>query len=230
VIDPTADPVADPGGLYRAFVRAVAGAGASGPWTAPLTAKERRFIEAHLHMPRVLVAGCGFGRGIELLLSLGAQVVALDREAAMTRRVSERLGASAVVVHTAEIAEAAERFGPAAFDSVVALGLVSGGLFLPSEYRRAALSALRRVLRPDGVLLLDFSLIPGGGPVGRVEWFDYPLGPGSTVPGCCYRPTRGEAERELYLAGFTVEFTPLLHDPAVLLTGARCRPYPARPA
>jgi SAM-dependent methyltransferase len=216
---------ADVGRLYRAFIRAVAEHGPEDhPWRAGLTVAERDFLEEHLRLPDVLVAGCGFGRGIEVLKENGAHVVGVDREPAMIAATRKRFPGPSPQLEVLEIEALPRRFGEQVFDTVVALGLVTGGLFLPGEDPLRALDALRRVLRADGVLLLDFLDTPGDH--GRTEMFTSPLERHRSVQGCCARPTRVEVLQVLARAGFRSRLFPLLYSPGEPLTAAVCRPDP----
>ena len=226
----------DPRVLYRAFVAACAPQSGESlptvlpsPWDLPLGAAERALLTRDLRFPRVLVAGCGRGREIRTLLELGAQVTALDREPAMVAHVQAHFAAGGVEVVASDIGDCVHLFGDAGFDTVVTMGLVSGGIFLPGEDRQARLQAMRRVLRPDGVLLLDFmeheerEEHKAEAGVGEVRYFDYPLPQGRHVRGCCYWPTRLEMRRELVQAGFGVRLTVLTHAAGERRMAAICR-------
>jgi len=209
------------GELYRALVAAAARADAPDhPWRAPWSAAEAAFVARHLALPRVLLAGAGLGRGLDELRALGAEVVALDRAPDMTRTLAARC--PWLRVETAGLAAAGEVFGPARFDSALALGLVSAGLFLPGEDPAAAFAGLAAALRPGGVLLVDALLGPEPravllrrGPVG--------LGPGRRAEGCAAWPGRELLVDALVAAGFSVRLEPLRHDPDTPLWGLACR-------
>ena len=185
-------------------------------WGNDLSEAERDFVSAELIAGQVLVAGCGHGRGIELLLSLGCQVTAVDREPLMCELVRSEFGRRGVVVIESDLADLGQRFDPGSFDSVLCLGLVSGGFYLPGERCDAVLSAMIDCLRPDGVLLMDF--LDGAPGLGRVQEFEYSLDELHTVPGLCYWPGRNRVLSDLAVRGLRARTKRLLHEQAEPLT------------
>ncbi len=205
---------------YRALVVAAARAdGPAHPWRAPWSAAERAFVTRHLRLPRVLLAGAGLGRGLDELEALGARVCALDREPVMAQALRARR--PGLRVETAGLAAAGEVFGRASFEGVVALGLVSAGLFLPGEDAEAALRGLATALAPGGVLLLDALLGPRPDGV-RVRRGRVALGGGGWLEGPAAWPGRELLARTLAAAGLRARFEPLLHDPGTPLWGLAC--------
>lgn len=210
---------------YRAFMTACAGSPeVLARWGAEFTGPELAFVSAHLAPGPVLVAGCGHGRGIAWLTGQGRSVEAVDSDGdmcALTRRSHDRAG---VRVHQAELELLGAVFSGRTFGTILALGLVSGGLFLPGQDSRAALAGLAAVLSPGGALLMDF-LDAGPGPRGRVQRFDYPLGDDRSAKGCCYWPTRAEVKAALWEVGLRCTLIDLDDDPEAPLVGvaARCR-------
>lgn len=187
---------------------------------------ERALLERHLRLPRVLLAGCGTGREIPFLLELGAHLTALDWEPAMIGCVRRRFRRRGVRLVTGDVCELPALFGEAAFDSIVALGLVSGGLFLDPRSRHRALVAIKGSLAEGGVALLDFLLSPGRR--GKVKRFSLSLGGGRKADGCCYWPSRGEVARALSRAGFEASFWPLSFCAEEPRIAAICWPRRAR--
>jgi SAM-dependent methyltransferase len=213
---------------YRRFVAAVADSDeALARWGDSFRGPERRLLDRYLRRPRVLVAGCGHGRGILELLDRGCVVTAVDREPAMCRRAEAALGGRGVAVRCGELAELSRLVPGQRFHTILALGAVSGGLLLPGSERPAVFAALAGALAEDGVLLLDF-VDAGPGPRGEVREVVYRLTDGRELRGCCYWATRGELRRTLEDAGCTVRFVSLARDADEPLTAlvARRRPPP----
>ncbi len=162
---------------------------------------------------RVLVAGCGTGRGIAELVSLGYEVWAFDASASMVALCRARHQLSPERCFVAEAAELPQVLGARRFDWILALGLVSGGLWLDPVRVVEQLAGLANALAPKGKLLLDF-LEGGPGESGRLEFFDYPLPDGRKLPGCCFWPSRTQVLRDLNRVGLRARLTALSHNPA----------------
>ena len=162
---------------------------------------------------RVLVAGCGTGRGIGELVSLGYEPWAFDASASMVALCRARHQLFPEHCFVAEAADLPQVLGARRFDWVLALGLVSGGLWLDPVRVVEQLAGLANALAPKGKLLLDFL---DGGPdeSGRLEFFDYPLPDGRKLPGCCFWPSRTQVLRDLNRVGLRARLTALSHNPA----------------
>lgn len=93
---------------------------------------------------RILEVGCGSGAVTARLVRKG-KVVAGDFAAGMARQTAERLGVTAVVFDGGALP-----FGPETFDSVVCAEAI---YYMDS--RLVFLAEARRVLKPEGVLLLS---------------------------------------------------------------------------
>jgi SAM-dependent methyltransferase len=106
---------------------------------------------------RVLDVGCAGGRNTVLLADRGFDVHALDASAAMVAETRRRLepivgaGEAAARVQRQAMHDL-ERYGPAAFDLVVALGVLHAAASW-AEWQQSA-AAIARVLRPGGMLLV----------------------------------------------------------------------------
>jgi 2-polyprenyl-3-methyl-5-hydroxy-6-metoxy-1,4-benzoquinol methylase len=97
----------------------------------------------------VLDAGCGVGYGIEILAAAGAAAVSgadLDPGAVATSR--ERVGERAAAIVEADLRELP--FEDESFDSVVCFETIEH-----IEGAERALAEMRRVLRPDGVVVVS---------------------------------------------------------------------------
>jgi SAM-dependent methyltransferase len=185
-------------------------------WGDDLSEAERDFVSEELVPGHVLVAGSGHGRGIELLLSLGCQVTAVDREPLMCERVRSGFAGRGLAVIESDLVDLGQRFAPGSFDSVLCLGLVSGGFYLPGERGDAVLSAMVDCLRLDGVLLMDF--LDGAPGLGRVQEFQYALDDLRTVPGLCYWPGRKRVLSDLAVRGLRARTKRMLHEQSEPLT------------
>jgi SAM-dependent methyltransferase len=99
---------------------------------------------------RILDLGCGWGRHLTLLRSVGHDVVGVDLSLTLLRRVPG--GAAAAPLAAADMRRLP--FGDGAFDVVLNLA-TSLGLFLTDEDALEALVEARRVLGPGGTLLVE---------------------------------------------------------------------------
>ncbi|GAB2699235.1 class I SAM-dependent methyltransferase [Kitasatospora kifunensis] len=98
---------------------------------------------------RVLEVGCAGGRLTELLLERGARVVGFDASAAMVEIARNRVG-DAAQLHVHDLREPLDFASDASFDVVV----VSLCLHYLRDWA-SALTELRRVLVPGGVILVS---------------------------------------------------------------------------
>ena len=107
---------------------------------------------AALGARRVLDAGCGTGRHLELLALRGYGVVGLEPDAAMAGLAAARLGARGQVL-TAGLEDAVGALAPLApFDAALCLGNTLAHLVTPGALA-AALAALAALLTRDGLLV-----------------------------------------------------------------------------
>ncbi|MBW2702779.1 MAG: class I SAM-dependent methyltransferase [Deltaproteobacteria bacterium] len=162
---------------------------------------------------RVLVAGCGTGRGIAELASMGYEPWAFDVSASMVALCRARHRLSSERCFVAAAADLPRVLGARRFDWVLALGLVSGGLWLDPGCVVRQLAGLADALAPRGKLLLDF-LDGGPGESGHLAVFDYPLPDGRKLPGCCFWPSRTQVLRDLDRVGLRTLLTALSHNQA----------------
>jgi 2-polyprenyl-3-methyl-5-hydroxy-6-metoxy-1,4-benzoquinol methylase len=98
---------------------------------------------------RVLDAGCGLGYGLKILLAAGAsEVVGVDLDTAAVAEARKRLNGNAGSVEQADIREL--QFEEDSFDLIVCFETIEH-----IDDAESALTEFRRVLRPDGLLLLS---------------------------------------------------------------------------
>lgn len=141
---------------------------------------------------RVLDAGCGTGRYIELLTYLGARVVGVDRSAAMIRRT--RPGAASVVradMHALPIATAACEL------------VVSGLVVVDIANLGAVLAEWSRVLARRGVAVYS-TLHPRGRDLGWSRTYEHD-GMVRTLP--AYWHTLADHRRACHETGLVIEAT-----------------------
>lgn len=127
---------------------------------------------------RVLEAGCGFGYWVSILSERGYRAIGLDTSAVALRMGRERLRDVDLLLGNI----LRMPFPEGTFDGVVSLGVVEHF----EEGPDAALSELRRVLRPGGMLLLS---VPYVSPARRIA----------------SRPTVAEAGAHFHQWAFTKE-------------------------
>jgi ubiquinone/menaquinone biosynthesis C-methylase UbiE len=117
---------------------------------------------------QVLEIGCGTGRLAVQMAMQGAFVTAIDASPAMlteAQKISQSVQPTEnLTLMRLEASQLAERFAPGSFDLVVASLVFSE---LPEDERRLVLLMVRRLLKPDGRLLLVDETIPG---VGLRRW------------------------------------------------------------
>jgi len=137
----------------------------------PVSDTQAKFLREALEAGgarRVLDAGCGVGRHLELLREWGFEAAGLEPDPEMAERARERLDdETPVAVSTLETAaEALAADGP--FDAALCLGNTLAHLVEP-EALAAGLGALAGLLAPGGLLLtqtvnFDKVLAEGRGP------------------------------------------------------------------
>ena len=110
-----------------------------------------REILALAQEDRILDLGCGWGRHLDPLAGAGHDIVGADLSVDLLRQVPGHAGGRPPLV-AADMR--ALPFPDGVFDVVLNLA-TSLGLFLDDAPARAALSEARRILRPDGRLLLE---------------------------------------------------------------------------
>lgn len=123
----------------------------------------RYYLEEHIKSgARVLEIGAGAGRFTQILVELGARVVAADISAgqlALNRRHAAELGFSSGVEDWLQVDICdLSCFADASFDAVVAYG---GPFSYVLDRRGTALAECLRVLKPDGVLLMSVMCLWG---------------------------------------------------------------------
>jgi len=122
--------------------------------------------------PRALVLGLGAGTMVRGLGRKGYQVEAVEIDPAVLRVAREYFGFprdDRFPVHLMDaraylVRAAAER--PASLDLLV-VDLTGGGLHIEHVYTKEAYELMRRLLKPDGLLVMNFVAYVGG-PDGRV--------------------------------------------------------------
>jgi 2-polyprenyl-3-methyl-5-hydroxy-6-metoxy-1,4-benzoquinol methylase len=98
---------------------------------------------------KVLDAGCGLGYGLKILLAAGAsEVVGVDLDADTVAEARRRLNGDAGSVEQADIRDL--QFDQGSFDLIVCFETIEH-----IEDPEGALAEFRRVLRPEGLLLLS---------------------------------------------------------------------------
>jgi len=137
----------------------------------PVGDAQRDFLLRYLQasgIARVLDAGCGTGRHLEIFAANGFEVAGIEPSASMAALARERLeprGAEHEIA-VASLAEAPDHLnGP--YDAAVCLGNTLAHL-LPAEQLAAGLAALARLLRPGGRLItqtVNFDAV-----LARGEW------------------------------------------------------------
>ena len=112
---------------------------------------------------RVLEIGCGTGTLTALLAARGAQVTGIDASPVMLAEAEKKVAAQGLTDHvTLKYMDAAligERFPAASFDLVVSTLVFSE---LSPDEQRFVLQACRKLLAPDGRLLIADEVIPAG--------------------------------------------------------------------
>ncbi len=121
-----------------------------------------------LSAPRVLEIGCGTGSLTAELVRRGARVTAIDQDAAMLEIARQKIGDRAELIEMAAV-EIADRFPPASFDAVASTLALSE---MSEDEQAFVLDAARRVLRPDGRLVVADEVLPEGilGRVAHAFW------------------------------------------------------------
>lgn len=102
---------------------------------------------------RILDVGCGGGREAMPMIQMGLRVVAMDLSPAMVQAARNHAASRAATLPALAGSVTALPFGEQSFDGVAMLGQVLA--HVPGRAERvAALSAVRGLLRPGGVLAL----------------------------------------------------------------------------
>ena len=119
--------------------------------------REAAFVSKQLGLRdgrSVLDAGCGAGRHARALARTGARVTGVDLSAELLALAAER----APQVRTVRADLRALPFSSRSFDAIASLFTTFG--YFDDEGNREQLAGFRRVVRDDGVLLLDFLNVP----------------------------------------------------------------------
>ena len=112
---------------------------------------------------RILEIGCGTGTLTALLAARGAQVTGIDASPAMLAEAQKKVTAQGLSDHvTLKYMDAAmigERFPAASFDLITSTLVFSE---LSTDEQRFVLQACRKLLAPNGRLLIADEVIPAG--------------------------------------------------------------------
>lgn len=125
----------------------------------PLNTETIDFVGRSLSKPcqgkRILDVGCGTGDLAFALADLGYAITAIDSDAAMIEKASEKAKTKKpVVFEKADMRYLTTTFGPASFDLVLCLGNTLVHLTDPGEVETFLLQA-RQVLNGDGRLVIQ---------------------------------------------------------------------------
>ncbi len=112
---------------------------------------------------RVLEIGCGTGALTEMIAQRGAIVTAIDASPRMLDEAEYRIKRAGleerVSLEYVDATLIAERFPPASFDLIISTLVFSE---LPLDELRFVLEACRKLLRPEGRLLIADEVLPAG--------------------------------------------------------------------
>lgn len=97
---------------------------------------------------QVLDAGCGVGYGVEILASAGANVIGVDIDAGAVEEARRRFGERAETIAQGDLRDM--WFDDDSFDLIVCFETIEH-----MDDAEQALAEFRRVLRPDGLLLVS---------------------------------------------------------------------------
>jgi SAM-dependent methyltransferase len=119
----------------------------------PVGEAQAEFLRARLEAAgarRVLDAGCGTGRHLELLRDWGLAAVGLEPDPVMAERARQRLGSGIPVIIAGLEAAALVVSGP--FGAAICLGNTLAHFHAPAALA-AALAALAGLIAPEGLLI-----------------------------------------------------------------------------
>jgi len=190
--------------MYERFAKEYAAHAATGSYNALYDRPAVLELAGPVTGLRVLDAGCGPGLYAQELVARGAHVVAFDQSPALVDLARKRLPA-AVDVRVHDLSQPLRWIEAASFDLVV-LALVLNYL----DDRVAMLREFRRVLRPDGVVVIstthptaDWQRL--GGSYFTVAPVEDSLSPRHDWPVRAWRRPLTEVCREFHEAGFLIE-------------------------
>ena len=118
------------------------------PWNAHWSLYDR-ILAAGLRGKRLLVPGCGFGDDAIRLATHGAIVSAVDLSAEMLDIASVRAQSHGVTIQFEEMPAEALKYNDSSFDAAVLVDI------LHRVDIHAAISEIRRVLKPGGLIIGD---------------------------------------------------------------------------
>jgi SAM-dependent methyltransferase len=121
-------------------------------WGFELTPSEKHIFDTHIKVGPILNAGCRIGRAFAYFERRGIEIIGIDNEPEMLERAKERAHIAELI--QGELNELEVIFPPDTFSSVIILENAFAGLFSEEE-RTAFLDGVKKVLHPDGQLLVD---------------------------------------------------------------------------
>ncbi|MEJ2709458.1 MAG: methyltransferase domain-containing protein [Anaerolineales bacterium] len=123
---------------------------------------KKRIVDTYIHPGmRVLEIGCGTGTLTTMMAARGATVTGIDASPAMLseaeKKVTQQNLAERVKLKFMDATLIGERFAEASFDLIVSTLVFSE---LPADEQRFVLEACRKLLAPEGRLLIADEVIP----------------------------------------------------------------------